>query len=171
MAADTTHTPPESPTPTLQRLAFETWAREHRKDLDLRYVYDESGQYHYDGYIWGETEDAWCCWQAALAAARPAEQPQEAVGFMVFAEHNGGFVPLPGFCNETEKGVKSLVLEHARKEGYQGTVAGRMFDLGWIVKPVYAAPQPPQQAQAEQQDDGVRYPPVVKRVWAGRGPA
>jgi hypothetical protein len=78
--------------------------------------------------------------RAATPPTAPVVAPAEPAGFMVFAEHNCGWVPLPGYCNETEHGVKSLVLEAARKEGYQGTVAGRMFDLGWIVKPVYEAP-------------------------------
>ena len=51
-----------------QREAFEDWVRANRKDLCLQYMYDEAGQYHYDGYIWGETADAYRIWQAAQAA-------------------------------------------------------------------------------------------------------
>lgn len=58
-----------------------------------------------------------------------------------------GWIPLPGYSNETEHGVKHLVLEAARKEGYKGTAAGRLFELGWEIRPVYLAPQPTQ-AQA-----------------------
>lgn len=58
-----------------------------------------------------------------------------------------GWIPLPGYSNETEHGVKHLVLEAARKEGYKGTAAGRLLELGWEIRPVYLTPQPTQ-AQA-----------------------
>jgi hypothetical protein len=58
-----------------------------------------------------------------------------------------GWIPLPGYSNETEHGVKHLVLEAARKEGYKGTVAGRLLELGWEIRPVYLTQQPTQ-AQA-----------------------
>lgn len=67
------------------------------------------------------------------------------------AWHEGGgeagWIPLPGYSNETEHGVKHLVLEAARKEGYKGTAAGRLLELGWEIHPVYLTPQPTQ-AQA-----------------------
>lgn len=67
------------------------------------------------------------------------------------AWHEGGgeagWIPLPGYSNETEHGVKHLVLEAARKEGYKGTAAGRLLELGWEIRPVYLTPQPTQ-AQA-----------------------
>lgn len=53
-----------------------------------------------------------------------------------------GWIPLPGYSNETEHGVKHLVLEAARKEGYKGTAAGRLLELGWEIRPVYLTPQP-----------------------------
>ena len=59
----------------------------------------------------------------------------------------GGWIALPGYSNETEHGVKHLVLEAARKEGYKGTATGRLMELGWEIRPVYLAPQPTQ-AQA-----------------------
>ena len=55
-----------------------------------------------------------------------------------------GWIPLPGYSNETEHGVKHLVLEAARKEGYKGTAAGRLLELGWEIRPVYLTPQPTQ---------------------------
>ena len=57
-----------------------------------------------------------------------------------------GWIPLPGYSNETEHGVKHLVLEAARKEGYKGTITGRLMELGWEIRPVYLAPQPTQAA-------------------------
>lgn len=59
--------------------------------------------------------------------------------FTVFASHNGGKIALPGYSNETEKGVKDLVLQAARQEGYKGTVAGRLLELGWWIGPVFAS--------------------------------
>lgn len=59
----------------------------------------------------------------------------------------GGWIALPGYSNETEHGVKHLVLEAARKEGYKGTAAGRLLELGWEIRPVFLTPQPTQ-AQA-----------------------
>ena len=55
-----------------------------------------------------------------------------------------GWIPLPGYSNETEHGVSHLVLEAARKEGYKGTAAGRLLELGWEIRPVYLTPQPAQ---------------------------
>lgn len=55
-----------------------------------------------------------------------------------------GWIPLPGYSNETEHGVKHLVLEAARKEGYKGTAAGRLLELGWEIRLVYLTPQPTQ---------------------------
>lgn len=64
---------------------------------------------------------------------------QEPAFFTAWADSNGP-VPLPGFSNETEKGVKNLILKHARSEGYKGTVTSRLMDMGWWVAPVYSAP-------------------------------
>ena len=58
--------PPE-PTVRPERAAFERWAKVNRKDLDLRYMYDEKGNYHYDGYIWSDAADAYRIWCAAVA--------------------------------------------------------------------------------------------------------
>lgn len=55
-----------------------------------------------------------------------------------------GWIALPGYSNETEHGVKHLILEAARKEGYKGTITGRLMELGWEIRPVYIAPQPTQ---------------------------
>ena len=55
-----------------------------------------------------------------------------------------GWIALPGYSNETEHGVKHLILEAARKEGYKGTITGRLMELGWEIRPVYLAPQPTQ---------------------------
>ena len=54
----------------------------------------------------------------------------------------GGWIALPGYSNETEHGVKHLVLEAARKEDWKGTATGRLMALGWEIRPVYLAPQP-----------------------------
>ena len=68
-----------------------------------------------------------------------------------------GWIPLPGYSNETEHGVKHLVLEAARKEGYKGTAAGRLLELGWEIRPAYLAPQPTQpQAGAVPLDEARR---------------
>ena len=62
----------------------------------------------------------------------------------------GGWIALPGYSNETEHGVKHLVLEAARKEGYKGTAAGRLLELGWEIRPVFLTQQPtPQPTQAQ----------------------
>ena len=78
------------------------------------------------------------------ALASGATQPSEPEFFTVFALYEGGgekgWIALPGYSNETEHGVKNLVLEAARKEGYKGTVTGRLQELGWEVRPVYATP-------------------------------
>lgn len=47
-----------------ERAAFEAWAKVNRRDLDLRYMYDAQGNYHYDGYIWGDAADAFRAWRA-----------------------------------------------------------------------------------------------------------
>lgn len=65
-------------TDSTEREAFEAWAKEHRRDLDLRYMYDEQGQYHYDGYIWNDAADAFRIWQARAALSAQAPQPQQA---------------------------------------------------------------------------------------------
>lgn len=80
--------------------------------------------------------------EAELAAvnAAPAAQAVEPEFFTVFASHNGGKIALPGYSNETEKGVKDLVLHAARQEGYKGTVSGRLLELGWWIGPVFTSP-------------------------------
>ena len=70
----------------------------------------------------------------------PAPASGEPSFYTVFASHNGGPIPLPGYSNETEHGVKNLVLEAARRDGYKGTAAGRLLELGWWIGPVYSAP-------------------------------
>ena len=59
-----------------QRKAFEAWVKVNRKNLDLNYAYDAAGQYHYDGYIYADTQDEFELWQAAWDAA--LEQSQDA---------------------------------------------------------------------------------------------
>jgi len=68
---------------------------------------------------------------------QPVELPEPEF-FTAFAPVGDGWVPLPGYSNETEHGVKSLVLDAARREGYKGTVEGRLFALGWSIQPVYS---------------------------------
>ena len=67
------------------------------------------------------------------------------------AWHEGGgvgeWIAMPGYSNETEHGVKHLVLKAARNEGYKGTADGRLLELGWEIRPVFLTPQPTQ-AQA-----------------------
>ena len=89
--------------------------------------------------------------RAVLAKWGQPAQAAEPVApdfYTACAWHEGGgeagWIPLPGHSNETENGVKHLVLEAARKEGYKGTVAGRLFALGWEIRPVYLTPQPTQ---------------------------
>lgn len=55
-----------------ERAAFEAWAKENRNELDLRYMYDVKGNYHYDGYIWADTADAFKTWQAGAEWAKKA---------------------------------------------------------------------------------------------------
>lgn len=62
--------------------------------------------------------------------------------FCAHGWHNGGKIFFPGYANETIVGVKSLVLEAARKEGYKGTIEGRLMDLDWGIAPLYEATQP-----------------------------
>jgi len=54
-----------NPKHTTEREAFEAWVNKNRPDLDLRYMYDEQGQYHYDGYILEDTSNAFRIWQAS----------------------------------------------------------------------------------------------------------
>lgn len=81
-------------------------------------------------------------WGTPAGAAEPVAPDF----FTVCAWHEGGgesgLVPLPGYSNETEHGVKNLVLEAARKEGYKGTATGRLTELNWEIRPVYLTPQP-----------------------------
>ena len=58
-------------------------------------------------------------------------------GFMAFGRDNGKVVPLPGYASLSEISVKNMILHAARREGYKGTVAGRMLELGWWIEPVY----------------------------------
>ena len=83
---------------------------------------------------------------AELRKALDAELAQvvEPDFYTACAEHNGGWIPLPGYSNETVSGVKSLILESARKEGWKGTIEGRLFSLCWQVMPVYLHPHHPQ---------------------------
>lgn len=81
-----------------------------------------------------------------LAAHAQAAEPVAPDFFTVCALYEGGgeagWLPLPGYSNETEHGVKNLVLEAARKEGYKGTATGRLTELNWEIRPVYLTPQP-----------------------------
>lgn len=55
----------------------------------------------------------------------------------------GSWIAIPRYSSETEHGVKHLLLEAARKEGYKGTLAGRLFELGWEIRPAYLRPSLP----------------------------
>ena len=94
--------------------------------------------------------------RAALAAPPVEQQAAEPDFWTACAWIEGGgeagWIPLPGYSNETAHGVKNLVLEAARKEGYKGTVTGRLMELGWEVRPVYLVPQPAPQAGAAEFD-------------------
>ena len=57
-----------------EREAFETWARRNRTDLDLRYMYDDRGNYHHHGYIWQETTQAFAIWQARASFMVPDKE-------------------------------------------------------------------------------------------------
>jgi len=72
----------------------------------------------------------------------------------------GGWIALPGYSNETEHGVKHLVLEAARKEDWKGTATGRLMALGWEIRPVYLAPQPVvREPLTDEQIDALDLPP------------
>lgn len=84
-------------------------------------------------------------WGAApTTQPAPQQEAQEPDFWTVCAQYEGGdetgWIPLPGYSNETEHGVKNLVLQAARKEGYKGTVTGRLMELNWEIRPVYLAP-------------------------------
>lgn len=51
-----------------QRAAFELFVCDSGLDLDCRYMYDDRGNYCYDGYIWQDTADAFRLWRAAFSA-------------------------------------------------------------------------------------------------------
>lgn len=57
-----------------QRAAFETFVRDSGLDLDCRYMYDDRGNYCYDGYVWQDTADAFRLWQAAFSVGVYAER-------------------------------------------------------------------------------------------------
>ena len=96
-----------------------------------------AGTYGIDGYV---------------AAPQPSHMAQAVAGepdfYTACAWYEGGgvgeWIALPGYSNETEHGVKHLVLEAARNEGYKGTAAGRLLELGWEIRPVFLTPQPTQ---------------------------
>lgn len=102
--------------------------------------------------VWLTQKDALAFARAVLAKwGTPPALAGEPDFYTVCAWYEGGgeagWIPLPGYSNETEHGVKHLVLEAARKEGYKGTAAGRLLELGWQIRPVFLTPQPTQ-AQA-----------------------
>lgn len=106
------------------------------------------------------------------------DAPKAAPDFWtVCARHEGGgeswWIPLPGYSNETEHGVKNLVLESARREGYKGTATGRLMELGWEIRPVYLAPppmQPPEGWQTIETAPKDMDQPVVVRWMDSDGP-
>lgn len=57
-----------------QRAAFEAFVRDSGLDLDCRYMYDERGNYCYEGYVWQDTAEAFRMWQAAFCAGYAAAQ-------------------------------------------------------------------------------------------------
>ena len=97
----------------------------------------------------GNFEEALTAWNRR--APSPAGEPVAADFYTACAWYEGGgeagWIALPGYSNETEHGVKHLVLEAARKEGYKGTAAGRLTELGWEICPVYLS-APPTQPEA-----------------------
>ena len=78
----------------------------------------------------------------------------------------GEWIALPGYSNETEHGVKHLVLEAARNEGYKGTAAGRLLELGWEIRPVFLTPQP---THAQPVARELLTPERVKEIVRGAG--
>lgn len=62
------------------------------------------------------------------------------VFYSVFANVDGRTVALPQYSGRTENIVLDKVLEAAEREGYKGTAADRIKELGWWVGPVYADP-------------------------------
>lgn len=63
--------------------------------------------------------------------------------YSVFANADGRTVSLPQYSGWTENIVLDKVLEAAEREGYKGTGADRIKELGWWVGPVYAEPLAP----------------------------
>jgi hypothetical protein len=73
-------------------------------------------------------------------------------GYMAFGMEEGKRVPLHEYAGPTENAVKGKILDVARREGYAGTVAGRMLELGWWIAPVYTISG---KAQCGEEGDGV----------------
>lgn len=78
-------------------------------------------------------------WQAARRT--PAPVGVEPAFYTVFAKFEGAPIPLAQYSASSETGVLERVMDAARKEGYTGHPQDRMTELGWVVGPVYAAPQ------------------------------
>ena len=65
----------------------------------------------------------------------------ECVGYMAFGRIDDQRIALCEYTGPTELAVKGKILDVARREGYKGTVDGRMLELGWWIEPVYALPR------------------------------
>lgn len=132
-------------TNTPSKSEIEKLAAEHLKAFS---------QFPMGGQVWfeGEVEFARAAlarWGTPAGAGAPVAPDFYTACAWYESGGEAGWIPLPGYSNETEHGVRHLVLEAARKEGYKGTAAGRLLELGWEIRPVYLTPQPaPAQAVA-----------------------
>lgn len=74
-----------------------------------------------------------------VRAAIKEDGPQdgEFAGFMAFGCAHGVACSIPDYSGLSEFIVKDKILNAARREGYRGTIAGRMLELGWWIEPVY----------------------------------
>ena len=94
---------------------------------------------------WPEFEPTWSTIEARMTGraieAEVRAEAQELVAWFAFADSNGP-VPLELWGVDL-KACKNAVLENARSIEWKGTLEGYLLNMGWTIRPLYAAPQPP----------------------------
>jgi hypothetical protein len=92
--------------------------------------------------------------EAVIAAVDAVSDPMDLgyrqAGYMVFAWPVVGtgfdrtrLIPLADYAGANEREVKEKVLQRAEREGFRGTAAERLAELGWTIEPVYFRPPSP----------------------------
>lgn len=77
----------------------------------------------------------------AIDAAIAALTGGEAVAYAVYGNaEEYGPVLIPEYCG-SEQIIRERVMEKARREGFTGTFAERMAELGWWLAPLYTTPR------------------------------